>query len=217
MYIVWLQHFYMDVIIKCGNKRAREKGGHWYPSCHDRSHRCWLFILYGVIFIMNANTLETTQSTQFTRNVLILINLNLVWIIGDQQQQQQATAATNNNQRSSDACYSQQPVHSHIHAVSLSSFHSFFWSHTFVRLFCFFLWSDYIYFVAFVILIIVVTAHTAPKTIIQPTNKLRFSTLACVHTLLFSFSRSFRKQASPPPSSRTISNLLSEQLKSLNK
>lgn len=87
-------------------------------------------------------------------------------------------------------------THASAHTVSLSFvylfIHSFFWSHTFVWSFCFFLWSDYIYSVAFVILIIVVTAHTAPKIIIQPTSLdfLRSLMFRCFLLLIFSFRSS---------------------------
>lgn len=96
-------------------------------------------------------------------------------------------------------------------------------AHTFVRSFCFFLWSDYIYFVAFVILIIVVTAHTAPKNIIQPTSSdflhsLRVRVCFFSHFLVPLVSKHRRcRRRRRRRLHRTISNLLSEQLKSLNK
>lgn len=84
-------------------------------------------MLYGVIFIMNANTLETTQSTQFTRNVLTLINLNLVWLIGEIKQQQQRLTLGPNSARSVDRAH----IHIHIPSHSLSFFFSFSWSYNF--------------------------------------------------------------------------------------
>lgn len=60
-------------------KREWEKKAGSIPmSAHSAASWCdrWLFMLYGVIFIMNANTLETTQSTQFTRTRNKCVNIH---------------------------------------------------------------------------------------------------------------------------------------------